>query len=201
LGSRHGATPRRIDAVQRQDGDFNEQGEPMVRSRRTPNTRLATTLSWALAAAVASAAPAAAQTPSPAPNTITVTGTAQVKPEPVDAKSNESIKQAVATARRRAVPLAINNGRGRAATLSQLAGIPLGKLIAIAEGPASPFGPFGPFGEEGTFGPGLYCGTVRSRIFKTDSQGRRRAVGTRSRKQCRVPRSVTANLTMVFSTA
>jgi uncharacterized protein YggE len=152
----------------------------------------------ALSAAVT---PVAAQTPlsSPAPHTLSVVGSAQVKPTPGNAKSNASIKKAITTARREAIPLAIANGRGRAAQLSQLAGFVVGELIAIADtGPGPFFGPYG--GEEGTFGPGQYCGTVSRPIFGVDAQGRRRVVDRRSRRQCRVPRFVSANLTMVFST-
>ena len=149
--------------------------------------------------------PAVAQTPAVvtlAPNTISVNGSAQVEPKPFDKKSNTSIKKAVAKARAKAVPQAIANGRSRAATLSQLSGIPLGALISIAEAPTSPayFFP-GPFGEDGTFGPGEYCGTVRTPIVRRDAQGRRKVVGTRTRRQCRIPRYISSNLTMVFSTA
>jgi uncharacterized protein YggE len=160
-------------------------------------------LASAFGVAAAVAAPAAAQTPvavTPAPHTITVTGVARVEPKPLDKTSNASIKKAIEQARTKAVPLAIADGRARAATLSQLAGIPLGALISIAEAPASPYFFPGPFGEEGTFGPDEYCGTVRTRIFRRDAQGRRRAVGTRTRRLCRVPRYISAGLTLVFST-
>ena len=126
---------------------------------------------------------------------------ARVEPKPLDKKSNASIKKAVEQARAKAVPLAIADGRGRAATLSQLAGIPLGALISIAEAPAAPYFFPGPFGEDGTFGPGEYCGTVRTRIFRRDAQGRRRAVGTRTRRLCRIPSYINSSLTMVFGTA
>jgi hypothetical protein len=172
----------------------------MTRSHRT-FCALASALGLTAAVAVT---PAAAQTPAagtPAPHTITVNGTARVEPKPLDKKSNASIKKAVAQARAKAVPLAIADGRARAATLSQLAGIPLGALIAIAEAPASPYIFPGPFGEDGTFGPDEYCGTVRTRIFRRDAQGRRRAVGTRARRLCRIPSYISSNLTMVFSTA
>lgn len=178
----------------------------MARSDRIRRTSTAVAFAAAIAATAALATtPAAAQapvSPPPAPNTITVTGSAQVTPKPRDRKSNASIRKAVADARRAAIPLAIGNGRGRAARLSQLSGIPLGALISIAEAtPSSPFYYPGPYGEDGTFGPGQYCGTVRRSIFRRDAQGRRRAVGTRSSRQCRIPRSISSNLTMVFSTA
>ena len=159
-------------------------------------------LSAATAAAATSAAAQAPVAPSPAPHTLTVTGTAQIKPQPRDNKSNASIKKAVGAARAEAVPLAIANGRARAAELARLSGLAFGELIAIAEtAPGPPFflGPYG--GEDGTFGPGQYCGTGRRPIFRVDAQGRRRVVRTVLRRQCRVPRFVSANLTMVFSTA
>lgn len=168
-------------------------------------SRITVAFAWFIVATAVAAAPAAAQAPaapSPPARTITVTGSAQVKAQPRNRNSNASIKKAVANARRKAIPLAIGNGRGRALQLSQLSGLAIGELIAIAETtPGPPFfaGPYG--GEDGTFGPGQYCGTVRRPIFRVDAQGRRRVVGTRSRRQCRIPPFVSANLTMVFSAA
>ena len=155
------------------------------------------------AATALAATPAAAQAPAPpAPHTITVTGTAQVKPKPLNARNNESIKGAVAKARRAAIPLAIGNGKERAAELSELSGLPLGALIAISSGSNS--GPFYPgpyFGEDGTFGPGKYCGTVRRPITRRDGAGRRKVVGTRTSRQCRVPQYVVASVALVYGTA
>jgi uncharacterized protein YggE len=172
---------------------------------RIRRTRTAVALAGAVVATAALATtPAAAQVPVPPPtlpNTITVTGSAQVTPKPRDRKREASIKKAVADARRAAIPLAIGNGQGRAATLSKLSGIALGKLISIAEAAPSPFYYPGAYGEDGTFGPGKYCGTVRSAIVRRDAQGRPHVVGRRSRHTCRVPRVVSANLILVFSTA
>lgn len=169
---------------------------------RTQSTRRVIALGITLTAALVSA-PAAAQTPAgtPPPNTITVNGNAQVEPKPKDKKSNASIKKAVADARAKAVPQAIANGRARAANLSQLSGIPLGALISIAEAPGSPFFYVGPFNEDGSFGPGEYCGNVTRVTTRRDANGRRRVVGRRTSRVCRIPRYVTSNLTMVFSTS
>lgn len=168
--------------------------------------RAAGAVALGCAAVALTASPAAAQAPAPAPpapHTLSVTGTAQVKPMPRDRKSNDSIKKAVAKARREAIPRAIGNGQGRAVTLSKLSGLPLGELISIssATGGASPpyFGPY--FGEDGTFGPGKYCGTVRRPITRRDAAGRRKVVGTRTTRQCRIPQFVVATLTLVYSTA
>jgi len=157
----------------------------------------------ALAASVTSmafCASATAQSPAAttAPNTITVTGTGEVKPKPADPKSNDSIAKAVEEAAAAATPLAIADGRVRATTLAQLAGLTLGPLLAIAETTNSPFGYFGPFGQQGTFGPGRFCGTIRSsRLVKTKSGKRKRVV--RTRQGCRVPREIYASLTMTFA--
>jgi uncharacterized protein YggE len=115
----------------------------MAHFGRIRRTSTAVALAGAVVATAALATtPAAAQAPvpaPPAPNTITVTGSAQVAPTPRDKNSEASIRKAVADARRAAIPLAIGNGQGRAARLSKLSGIPLGKLISIAEAGPSPF--------------------------------------------------------------
>lgn len=156
-----------------------------------------------MVATLACAGPAAAQAP-PAPlppHSVTVTGTGVVKPTPQNRRSNASIAEAVRAARAAATPLAIADGRARAANLATLSGMVLGQLVAVSEGPGgSPFGFFGPFGQEGTFGPGKFCGTVRRPIYRRNAAGRRTRVGWRSRRTCRVPPQVTASLGMTFAT-
>lgn len=161
---------------------------------------LACTLALATSAA-AFAAPALADAVPAEPHTLTVTGTAQVKPKPRDRSSNASIAKSVVVARRKAIPLAVNNGRGRAATLAQATGVSLVELISTAAtSPQVPFyiGPY--FGEDGTFGPGKYCGTVRTPIFRTDAAGKRKVVGSRARRSCRVPTYVSVSLAMTWTT-
>jgi hypothetical protein len=154
--------------------------------------------------AVVVATPAVAQTPAvaaPIPHTLTVAGSAQVKPKPRDRSSNASIAKSVAVARRKAIPLAVGNGQGRAATLAQATGVTLVELIATSSSsPSVPFyvGPY--YGEDGTFGPGKYCGTVRSPIFRTDAHGRRKVVGTHKHRSCRVPTFVNVSLQMTWTT-
>lgn len=150
--------------------------------------------------ALAGAAPASAQSPALEPNTITVTGTGTVRPAPADRNSNASIVAAVEQAERAALPLALDDGRARAARLAQLAGMTLGPLLAIAEPAAAPYGPFGPFavGPIGTFGPDRFCGTIRTPVYRRTKSGRRKRVGVRSRRVCRVPRQIAASVTMTF---
>ena len=156
-------------------------------------------------ASLACAVPAAAQTGAPAPSpppTIGVTGTATVKPTPLNRKSSPSIAKAVRDARAAATPLALADGRARAANLAAQAGFVLGPLLEITESPASPFAfAIGPmYGQEGTFGPGKYCGTVRTPIFRRTPSGGRKLVRYRTRHTCRVPPRVGATLGMTFAT-
>lgn len=142
----------------------------------------------------ASAAAQDAATPA-----ITVNGTAQVKPKPRDRNDEASIAKAVRRAHAAATPLAIADGNARAATLAGLAGVTLGPVLEIAQAPPTPFPYFGLGGQDGTFGPGKYCGTIRSsRLTKTKGGKRRRVVTTRH--GCRVPTAVTETLSMTFST-
>lgn len=152
-----------------------------------------------LTAALAAPAAATAQAPAPGPGTVSAIGTSSVTPKPADANSNDSIAAAVREARRAAIPRAVSDARNRAALLAAAGGLKLGALIGLADVSSSPF--FGsPFGQDGTFGPGRFCGPVaRFRTTRTsDGRVRRRVVG-RTRR-CRVPRQVTATETVTFAT-
>ena len=152
-------------------------------------------------ATAACAAPAAAQTPAPLPpTTVTVTGTGTVKPSPLNRKSQASIAKSVRDAKAAATPLAIADGRTRAATLGTHTGLVIGQLLAITEGSGSTFPFFSPYGQEGTFGPGRFCGIIRTPIFRRTADGKRKRVGLRSRRGCRVPSQVSTSLAMTFST-
>lgn len=156
-------------------------------------------------ASLACASPAAAQAPAPPPppTTVTVTGTGTVKPTPANRKSNASIAKAVAQAKAAAAPLAIADGRARAANVAALNRLTLGTLLAITEGPTgpTPFFFIGPYGsQDGTFGPGKFCGTIRRVIFKRDSAGKRKRAGTRAIHTCRVPPQVAVSYGMTFAT-
>jgi uncharacterized protein YggE len=174
------------------------------------SSRRRTVLTVAVAvASLASAGPAAAQAPTPPPpaplppTTVTVTGTGTVKPTPLNRRDNASIAKAVARAKTAAAPLAIADGRARATNVAALNGLRLGTLLAITEGPtgASPFFFVGPYGgQDGTFGPGRYCGTIRRVVFRTDSAGKRKPVRTRAIHTCRVPTQVSVSYGMTFAT-
>ena len=122
-------------------------------------------------------------------------------PKPLDKKSNASIKKAVAQARAKAVPLAIANGRGRGCDAVATRRDPARRAGRDRQGAAAALLLSRDRSvKKARFGPDQYCGTVRTRIFRRDAQGRRKAVGTRTRRQCRIPSYVSSNLTMVFST-
>ena len=127
-------------------------------------------------------------------------GTGQVVPTRVP-QSSASIAAAVEAARRAALPRAIGNGRGRAAALASVSGLTLGPLLAIAETASlSNVFPYpSPYGENGTFGPGRYCGTIRRSTYTRDAAGNRKRTGSRSVRSCRIPREVTKTVTMTFA--
>jgi hypothetical protein len=160
-----------------------------------------------LAAAVAAtlvAAPAAqAQAPGPTRTLTAVTaGRATVAREGL-AQNSKAIGAAVEAARERAIRLAIANAREEAQRLAAAGGVTLGPLVSVSEPPPSPFlgGPLGgPYGAEGTFGPGRFCGQIRTPIRRRNAQGRLVSTGrVRSRFGCRVPPEVAQTVTATFA--
>src|SRR4051794_5691369 len=143
-------------------------------------------------------APAAARAQD---RTIVAGGTGQVTVTPNDRKSNDSIAAAVKKAYDAALPKAIADAREEAGELATAAGVTLGPLVTVSNVAAQPFygGIFG--GPElGTFGPGKFCGTVRTAIIRPTKSGTRR-VGTRTHHACRVPSSITRAVTLTFAIA
>jgi hypothetical protein len=67
-------------------------------------------------------------------------------------------------------------------------------VVSVAEPPPSPFfaGPVGAaYRAEGTFGPGRYCGRIRTPITRRTADGRRARTGRfRSHFGCRLPGEV-----------
>lgn len=148
----------------------------------------------ACGAALASAPAAYAQAPAPE---VEAYGSGAVTPKPKDPKSNASIAAAVAAAYDRALPLAVADARTQAQELAAATGVTLGALVGVSnEQQPSPF--FSPFGQEGAFGPGRYCGTVRTPRFKT-VDGKRVRVGTKTRRACRIPGRVTRTVKLTYA--
>lgn len=147
--------------------------------------------------------PAGAQAPPPPPpeRTITAIGTASLRPTPENPRSSDSIRAAVRAARATVLTSAFARGRARAQELATQAQLPLGALLSVAEGMGgAPYFFPGPFGEEGTFGPGRYCGNVTRAIVRRDAQGRRRVTGRRTTRSCRIP-TVSVSVTLTFAAA
>ncbi len=151
-----------------------------------------------LACACSLVLPGAARAQDAAQPTVQAVGTGSVKPAPRNRRSQDSIAAAVAAARDKALPKAIADGRVRAQQLATAAGLTLGALITVSDEPAaSPF--FSPWGQDGTFGPGKYCGTIRTAKYRMVN-GKRRRTGWRTRRACRVPSQVARAVRLTFAT-
>jgi hypothetical protein len=142
-------------------------------------------------------APAVAQQP-PDGKSVQVVGVGEADVKPSNRRNNASIQRAIDRAEAAALPRAFQAARVRATELAGLSGMTLGDIISVSDVPASPYGPFG-FGIfEGTFGPGRWCGTIRRPLFRR-VDGRRRRVGTRTRRVCHFPSEVYVSLTVTYA--
>lgn len=152
-----------------------------------------------LAAALSTLAlPAAAHAQAPTQPTVEAYGAGSADVEPRDRTSNASIAAAVDRAEEAALPRAVTDARANAAKLAAAAGLTLGALVSVSnESTATPF-IVGPWGQDGTFGPGRYCGTVRIPRYKTVN-GKRRRTGTRSERRCRVPDTAQRGVKLTFT--
>jgi uncharacterized protein DUF541 len=162
-------------------------------------------LAAAVATAALLAAPAAdAQAPAPAPSrTITAIAAGRVTVNRSVAQNNRAIAAAVESARNKAIPLAIANAREEAQRLAAAGGLTLGPLVSLTEPEPSPFfgGPVGgAYGADGTFGPGRFCGRIRTPVRRRNAQGRLVNTGrTRSHFGCRVPPEVAQTVSATFA--
>lgn len=148
-------------------------------------------------AALAAAVPASAADP-PA-RTVTAVASASVKVKKDVAQTDAAIGAAVEAARAKVGPAAVANATEEAQRLAAAGKLTLGPLISIAESPPFPFGPYAPYGVDGTFGPGKFCGTIRTPIFHKGKNGRRVFTHKfRSHPGCRVPPQVTATISATF---
>jgi hypothetical protein len=158
-------------------------------------------LGLATVAATALLVPAAGAQAPPAKSVTTVgVGTASVKPE--DRKDNASIKEAVEAADAAARPKAISSARERATELAQAAGLTLGGITSVSEATNGfpYYGPFGtPYALQGTFGPGKFCGKIRTSHIKRDSNGKPRRVLGKPHRVCRFPSTINVSLTVTFA--
>jgi Protein of unknown function (DUF541) len=145
---------------------------------------------------------ASAQAPAPTANTITAIAAGRVAVDRDVAQNSKAIGAAVEAARDRAVRRAIANAREEAARMAAAGGLTLGALVTVAEVQPNPFfgGQIGgAYGGDGTFGPGKFCGTIRTAVRRRDASGRLRTVRTRTRFGCRIPGEVVQNVSATFA--
>lgn len=151
------------------------------------------------------AAVANAQQAASAPQrTLVAAGVGTIKVTPKDAKDNDSIKAAVADATAKALPAAIQDARTQAGQLAAAAGVTLGPLVSVSN-EAQPalggvyYGPIYP--ATGSFGPGRFCGTVKTRSVHVDKNGKRHYGKAKARRVCRVPSVVQRAVALTFALA
>ncbi len=153
-----------------------------------------------VAVALALATPALAASTG---QTITATGTGQVKVTPADRHSNASIAAAEKAAEKASVPLAIADAKTEAGQYAAAAGLTLGPLVSISDQVTS--GPFyfGGSPQQGPFGAGKYCGTIRVPVFKRSKSKSGKVVTkvVRFKKEhrCIVPSPATTALAVTYS--
>lgn len=152
-----------------------------------------------LALGALATAPAAATAADPSTRTVAAIAAARIPLSRDLPHKDAAIRAAVDRARQRAVTQAIANARQQAARLASGAGATLGSVLAIEELVPPHFGHWA-YGTDGTFGPGKFCGRVRSRKFRRLPNGRRVPVGpVRSRFTCRIPQEVQHTLKVTFA--
>jgi len=161
----------------------------------------ALTVVAATSAALFAVPAATAQAPAPAPGrTITATAAGRVTIPRDVARNSKAIGAAVEAAHDRAVRLAIANAREEAVRLAAAGGLTLGALVAVAEAQPSPFfGGSSVYGADGTFGPGKFCGQIRTPIRRRTASGRLQTVGSRAHFGCRIPPEVSQTISATFA--
>jgi hypothetical protein len=146
--------------------------------------------------APASGGPPPTEPPAPELRTVVARGTALALVRAPARRSNRTIERAAQRARRAAFPKAVAKARAEAEALARAAGLELGGPIGVARD-AAPLGYWEP--DTGRFGPGRWCGTIRTRRTVRAADGTEERV-TVSRHRCQVPRVQSARLTVTFAT-
>lgn len=149
------------------------------------------------------AAVANAQAPAATPDrTLVSVGTGTVKVTPKDRTSNPSIVAAVEAAETKALPAALADARDQAGKLAAAAGVTLGPLVSLSNTSTSGgifYGPY--FPTTGTFGPGKFCGNVRTRSVTIGRDGKRHLGKLRTHRTCRIPSVVQRSVQLTFALA
>jgi uncharacterized protein YggE len=139
--------------------------------------------------------------PSTAQRTLVAVGVGQAKVTPADRQSNASIVAAVEAAEAKALPAAITDAKAQAQALATAAGVTLGGLLSISNQAASPgfYGPF--YYPSGTFGPGKYCGKIRTVRLVTGKDGKRHRKVRPPHRVCRFPSTISRAVQLTYTLA
>ncbi len=170
-------------------------------ARPARRSLLPATLAAGATAVLLLAPSASAQAPAPA-NTITAIAAGRIAVDRDVAQNSKAIGAAVEAAHDRAVRRAIANAREEGARMAAAGGLTLGALVSVAEVQPNPFfgGQIGgAYGGDGTFGPGKFCGTIRTAVRRRDASGRLRTIRTRTRFGCRIPGEVVQSVSATFA--
>jgi uncharacterized protein YggE len=147
------------------------------------------------------AAVANAQDATAPQRTVVASGYGIAKVTPKDPKSNASISAAVEKAEKAALPVAFKDAQTQAGELAAQAGIALGALVSISNQPSGGvfYGPFG--ANTGSFGPGIWCGDLRSRPSTIGKDGKRHYGKVRTRRVCRFPSTIQRSVQLTYAIA
>ncbi|HWH95093.1 MAG TPA: LuxR C-terminal-related transcriptional regulator [Baekduia sp.] len=145
------------------------------------------------------AAVANAQEASAPQRTLVATGTGTVKVTPKDRTSNASIVAAMDAAEEKALPAALKDARAEAAELAAAAGVTLGPIVSYANSIGGGFY-FGSY-QTGSFGPGKFCGNIRTRSSRIGKDGKRHVGKFHTRRVCRFPSTLQRSVQLTFALA
>jgi hypothetical protein len=149
------------------------------------------------------AAAASAQAPATTPErTLVASGLGSAKVTPKDRTSNASIVAAVEAAETKALPAALSDARDQATQLAAAAGVTLGPLVSLTNAGTAGgvfYGPYYP--STGSFGPGRYCGNIRTRSVTVGKDGKRHLGKLHTRRTCRIPPVVQRSVQLTFALA
>ena len=147
-------------------------------ARPARRSLLPATLAAGATAVLLLAPSASAQAPAPA-NTITAIAAGRVAVDRDVAQNSKRHRGRGRGRPDRAVRRAIANAREEGARMAAAGGLTLGALVSVAEVQPNPFfgGQIGgAYGGDGTFGPGKFCGAIRTAVRRRDASGRLRTV-------------------------
>ena len=131
---------------------------------------------------------------------ITALGVSQVKVVAPAPLTNAKIVEAVAAARKLAVPEAIEAARNQATRIAIAAGLQPGAVLEVVETAPGPYGFYYGVGTAGRFGPNQYCGRVAKVTRAPRVSGRPgRVLSRRTVTRCFKPSVVSVSLAVTYA--